>query len=113
MAFYSDSRGSKIDDNKSEIWYHGSPYELKDIKVNSSITRNKALAIAFSHKPSQLSVNDEGEIVHDGVLAGYLYEVLDVSSNDIYIHEACKEEDPWEWLIKKEMSLKLIDKTSI
>ena len=33
-------------------WYHGSQQELTKLRVGSSITQNRNVAKAFSHRPS-------------------------------------------------------------
>lgn len=37
--------------NNKTLWFHGSPSELTSIRSGSTITGNKTLALAFSHKP--------------------------------------------------------------
>ncbi len=109
MGFVSDYKGSLIDDKDSLVWYHGSPVEMSLLRVGSSITRNIELAIAFSHKPSELSVSNNGKIEHNGKQEGYLYIVdEELIDDDIYVHEACLEDDPWEWITKREIKLKLL-----
>lgn len=113
MSFKTDGN-SIIDDKESKIWYHGSPYEIEVLKTGSSVTRNKQLAIAFSHKPTQLSVNDDGTIIHNGSVKGYLYSIdEEIEDNNLKVHQACEEKDPWEWITKREYKLKLIKKTDI
>lgn len=48
-------------------WYHGSQQDLLALRVGSSITQEKAIARAFSHRPSLLSIADDGSVKHDGV----------------------------------------------
>jgi hypothetical protein len=97
---------SKIDDNKSEIWYHGSPLKIDFLKKGGSITKNKQLAIAFSYKPAYVSVNDDGSIEHNGNIKGILYKINEkIDSNDIEKHPACLQDDPWEYITKRELKL--------
>jgi len=73
-------------------WFHGSPARLSIIRSGSTITRNRTLAIAFSHKPTRVHIevmeNDESvlrtvTLKQDGTRKGYLYRViLDNSEND-------------------------------
>ena len=115
MPYIDDGKGKPIDEPESQIWYHGSPLLIEILATGSSITRNRELAIAFSHKPSQLGVADDGTIDHDGKQNGYLYEVAEpVSLEDIYVHPKINEISPndlWEWLTKRPFQLKLIQET--
>jgi len=113
MAFVGDHKGQKIDQEASKTWYHGSPKQLTHLRVGSSITRNRDLAVAFSHKPSQLGVDDQGQISHNGQMDGYLYEVVGVQAEGIYVHPACESDDPWEWLIKEAYQVILIETTQV
>jgi hypothetical protein len=106
-SFTTDGK-NKIDDNTSTIWYHGSPNKLEYLKQGSSITRNKKLAIAFSYKPSYVSVNNDGSIDHDGNKKGYLYKINEeINYNDIKKHPSCLDDDPWEY--KTERNLRIIE----
>ncbi|MCK5131376.1 MAG: hypothetical protein KAR40_04415 [Candidatus Sabulitectum sp.] len=67
------------------IWYHGSPARLTSIRSGSTITGNKTLAMAFSHKPVKVLIevteNEETGIKtvvlkQDGSRRGYLYRVI-------------------------------------
>jgi len=117
MPYIDDGKGKPIDDPESQTWYHGSPILLEILATGSSITRNKELAIAFSHKPSQLGVSDDGIIHHNGEFNGYLYEIAElVSLEDIYIHPdiiIVNPHDHWEWLTKRPFQLKLIQETIV
>ena len=117
MVFTADGKGKTLDDPESEIWYHGSSLLLDVLAAGSSITRNRELAIAFSHKPTELGVSDNGEISHNGEENGYLYEVAEpVALEDIYVHpsvEATIPDDPWEWLTKRAFKLKLVQQTIV
>jgi len=115
MPYIDDRKGKPIDDPESQTWYHGSPILLEVLATGSSITRNKELAIAFSHKPSQLGVSDDGIIHHNGEQNGYLYEIAElVSLEHIYVHPdiiIVNPNDPWEWLTKRPFQLKLTQET--
>jgi len=121
MSFYisiKDGDGKLIDNPESQTWYHGSPLLLEILATGSSITRNREIAIAFSHKPTRLEVSSDGTnqtIQHNGKQNGYLYEIDEiVSLDDIYIHPKVNEispDDPWEWLIKRPFRLRLIQET--
>lgn len=116
MPYYADGTGKPMDNAEGKVWYHGSPLLLDVLAKGSSITRNRDVAIAFSHRPTKLCVSDDGEISHNGEKNGYLYEIAEpVSLEDIYVHPALLEsaapDDHWEWLTKKPFQLKLIQET--
>lgn len=113
-SFRGNYEGTLIDKQNVQIWYYGSPYKLDMIRTGSSITRNKELAKAFSHKPSGLSVDENGTIAHNGKEIGYLSVVDELlKSEDIYVHEACREENPWEWLTNRDFKFKLIERLEL
>jgi hypothetical protein len=115
MPFINDGKGKPIDNSESQIWYHGSPLFLEMLAAGSSITRNRELAIAFSHKPTQLGVSDDGKISHNGKENGYLYEIAKyVSLEDIFVHPdvaSISPNDQWEWVTKRPFRLNLIQET--
>lgn len=94
------------------IWYHGSPLELRTICVGSTITRNRDLARVFSHKPTVVSVSDNGEIHHNGTESGFLYEIAErVSEQDIEPHPRTTMAVGEEWLTKCELSVRKLGDT--
>ncbi len=103
----------------SLTWYHGSQQELTKLRIGSSITQDRNVAKAFSHKPSIVSMSDEGaslsdklSIKHNGVTPGYLYVISDdIGPDDVYPHPHPANADRWEWLTKRELKLKLIEPT--
>ena len=105
----------------SLTWYHGSQQELTKLQVGSSITQNRKVAKAFSHRPSLVSMSDEGEslsdklrIKHNGVTPGYLYTVSDdIGPDDVYPHPHPANADGWEWLTNRELKLELIEQTMV
>ncbi len=90
-------------------WYHGSNRILTELRIGSTITQWKELAEAFSHKPSVLGYDDEGNIVHNGSEKGFLYivdEPIKVGV-DIYQHPASTMDKNAEFLTKKVLALRL------
>ena len=70
-------------------WYHGSPEKLTELRKGSWVTQFKEMAKAFSHKPSLISLDDDGQAVkHDGQLIGFLYIVSEpIGPDDVsYLH---------------------------
>ena len=95
-------------------WYHGSQQELTTLRVGSSITQDKTVAKAFSHRPSMLSMSEGGTVKHDGATPGYLYIVADeISPDDVYPHPHPVNATRWEWLTNRELKLKLIEQTIV
>ncbi len=56
-------------------WYHGSNRRFTILRAGSTVTPNRALAESFSHKPSLLSCEEDGTILHNGRRRGFLYIV--------------------------------------
>ena len=93
-------------------WYHGSQQELTKLRVGSSITQDRNVAKAFSHRPSLVSWSDGGEVKHNGVTPGYLYAVSDdIGPDDVHPHPHPVNADRWEWLTNRELELELIEQT--
>ena len=98
----------------SLTWYHGSQQKLTTLKVGSSITQNKIVAKAFSHRPSLLTQSRGSTVKHDGVTPGYLYTVADeIGPDDVYPHPHPINATRWEWLTNRELKLKLIEQTIV
>ena len=95
-------------------WYHGSQQELTTLRVGSSITQDKTVAKAFSHRPSLLTMSEGGPVKHDGVTSGYLYTVADeIGPDDVHPHPHPVNATRWEWLTNRELKLKLIEETIV
>lgn len=92
-------------------YYHGSPYKIDYLNVGSDITPCKELAIAFSHKPSFVTI-DGRDIYHDGeVKPTYLYVVDEEVTNgvDFIQHENSAFQPGFELKIQRNLKLKLIE----
>jgi len=95
-------------------WYHGSPVELSTLRTGSTITQKQELARIFSHKPTIVSVSDDGQIKHNGALPGYLYLIMDeISLGDIMLHPQTTMNEGDEWLTTREFRLRLLCKTEL
>ncbi len=95
-------------------WYHGSQQKLTTLRVGSSITQNRNVAKAFSHRPSLLTQSEGGTVKHDGVTPGYLYTVADeIGPDDVHPHPHPANVTRWEWLTNRELKLKLIEQTVV
>lgn len=71
-------------------WYHGSQQQLSAVRVGSSITQNRTIGRAFSHRPSTVSqgkVHGQLIVEHDDTTPSYLYGVVDeIGPDDIDPH---------------------------
>ena len=95
-------------------WYHGSQQKLTTLRVGSSITQNRNVAKAFSHRPSLLTQSGGGTVKHDGVTPGYLYIVADeIAPDDVRPHPHPVNVTRWEWLTNRELTLKLVEQTVV
>lgn len=65
----------KIVIHTSEPWYHGSDKVFTVLREGSTVTQWRALAEAFSHKPTCLAYDDDGSIEHNGTAEGMMYVV--------------------------------------
>jgi hypothetical protein len=96
-------------------WYHGSQQQLSVLRPGSSITQNRTIARAFSHRPSAVSqeiVDGRLVVKHNGTTPGYLYEVIDeIGPDDIYPHPHPINETEWEWLTRRELRVRLVERT--
>jgi hypothetical protein len=92
-------------------WYHGSPAKFADLRTGSTITKHYHLACVFSHKPSNVSINDEGIIKHNGRENGLLYivdEPIDLIQ-DVEPHPRSTMGEGMEWLTKRTLKLRLLE----
>ncbi|MDF1514986.1 MAG: hypothetical protein P1S60_14340 [Anaerolineae bacterium] len=93
-------------------WYHGSPLRLSILRTGSTITKNRHLARIFSHKPEMVSIDDQGRILHNGGMPGYLYQIAEcVAPEDVRPHPRTTMRPGDEWLINRPLKVTLICKT--
>ncbi len=93
-------------------WYHGSPLKLKVLLKGSTITQKRDLARVFSHKPSVVSIDDDGRIMHNGTLPGYLYEIAEpVMPEDVKPHPRTTMQPGDEWLTTRPLPVVLLSET--
>ncbi|MBY9079723.1 hypothetical protein [Paenibacillus sp. CGMCC 1.18879] len=96
-----------------ENWYHGSSTRLTELRVGSTITKQYNLACIFSHKPSIVSIDDEGIIKHNGWENGLLYivdETIDLE-HDVEPHPRSAMVERMEWLTQRTLKIKLLEET--
>ncbi|MCJ7737233.1 MAG: hypothetical protein MUQ10_07970 [Anaerolineae bacterium] len=93
-----------MDHEPGKPWFHGSPVELRSLHAGSKITQNRALARAFSHKPTFVTVSHAGEIRHNGTEQGHLYLIAeDVQAGDVTPHPRTTMAPGEEWLTTREL----------
>lgn len=98
--------------NDTESWYHGSPLVLTVLYIGSTITQKRELARVFSHKPPVVSIDDDGNIKHNGTQPGYLYVIDEVvRPEDVTPHPRTTMEPGAEWLTNRELRVRLIGTT--
>jgi len=93
------------------VWYHGSPALFTELRAGSTITQWRALAEAFSHKPTALGYNDDGVIVHNGTEKGYLYAIDEpvAVGEDVYQHPRTTMDQGAEFLTRRTLKVRLIE----
>ena len=100
----------KIEIQPDGIWYHGSDQIFSELKTGSTITQWKELAEAFSHRPSALGYDDDGEIRHNGTKKGYLYvidEPVEVGT-DIFRHPRTTMDENAEFLTSRPLRVRML-----
>ena len=100
----------KIEIQPDGIWYHGSDQIFSELKTGSTITQWKELAEAFSHRPSALGYDDDGEIRHNGTKKGYLYvidEPVEVGT-DIFQHPRTTMDENAEFLTRRPLRVRML-----
>jgi hypothetical protein len=101
-----------MDLDPTQTWYHGSPFKLTTLHEGSTITQQRALARIFSHKPTLVSVSDNGQIKHNGTGPGYLYTIADeIQLEDVVPHPRTAMAPGDEWLTTRELRLRLLCST--
>jgi hypothetical protein len=98
----------------SQVWYHGSPEDLTELAAGSTITPHRALARAFSHKPTLLCIEDDGTIRHNGLRAGILYRIAEpLTPADLSPHPRSTMPAGLEWLTRRPLRLCRLGRTRI
>ena len=96
----------------AQAWYHGSPLQLTVLRKDSTITQKRQLAQIFSHKPTLVTVSDDGQVKHNGALPGYLYLIVDkIQPDDVAPHPHTSMMPGDEWLTTRELRLQLLCST--
>jgi len=103
-----------MDFDPAQPWYHGSPFELTMIHEGSTITQKNELARVLSHKPTLVSVSDDGQIKHNGMMRGYLYAVAEgIEPGDVIPHPRTTMSPGDEWLTTRELRVQLLYRTEL
>jgi len=90
------------------VWFHGSPAELTELRVESAVTPERALAEAFSHKPTLVSTDAAGTIRHNGRADGYLYRVAE----PVHADDVAHGQGP-EWHTRRHLRVVLVGPTRL
>lgn len=100
----------KLEIQPDGIWYHGSDQILTHLRTGSTITQWRALAEAFSHKPTLLGYEDDGTITHNGTKKGILYVIDEplVPGVDIFPHPRTTMDANAEFLTARPLKLRKI-----
>ena len=101
-----------LDPDGSAPWFHGSPYELVELREGSTITQDRALARVFSHQPT-LVVDDNGTLSHNGRREGFLYRIADsVRRGDLRPVPGSTMAPGKEWLIARPLRVVIVERTA-
>ena len=107
-----------IEGDNTRPWYHGSPLMLASLRPGSTITRDRALARVFSHKPTLVvqDVDERGQHIlkHSGAQPGFLYRIAEeLRPGDVYPHPRTTMPPGQEWLTLRTLRVELIERTAI
>ena len=87
---------------------------LDRLRPDSTVTRDRRLAEAFSHKPTIVSVEDDGRIRHNGTAPGHLYRVAEeLLPGDLQPHPRTTMAPGQEWLTTRELALEWLGPVEI
>lgn len=104
----------RLDDG---AWYHGSPEQFEVLSAGSTITRSRAVAEAFAHRPTcvGVSTHEHGEdayleVCHNGSRPGYLYAIAEeIGEADVHPHpQSSFPGGGLEWLTDRPLRLRLV-----
>ena len=100
----------KIEIRPDGIWYHGSDRVFAELRAGSTVTQWRALAEAFSHRPSALWYDDDGVIRHNGTAKGYLYIIDEPveAGRDVYPHPRTTMDQNAEFLTARPLRVRLL-----
>jgi hypothetical protein len=104
-----------LDVAPAKPWFHGSPYELVELRPKSTVTQDRDLAKVFSHRPSLVSDSRDGggRLTHNGRREGWLY-VVDEPVREADIAPVPGSTMPGkEWHITRPLRVRLIERTTV
>ena len=93
-------------------WYHGSPEQLTVLRKGSWVTQFKALAKAFSHRPTLISLGDDfTNVKHKGRVPGFLYTIAEpVGTSDVtYLRDTAQS----HWQTSRDLRLQFVAKLPV
>ena len=91
-------------------WYHGSDKIFQELRAGSTVTQWRALAEAFSHRPSALSYEEDGRISHNGTAKGFLYVIDEpvTVGEDVCPHPRTAMDPNAEFLTRRPLRVRLV-----
>lgn len=92
----------------SGAWLHGSPRPLTALRPASTVTPERAMAEAFSHKPARVFTDEHGAIRYNGCADGYFYRVDEAVGADDVEHG----QGP-EWHTRRPLRVALLGPTRV
>ena len=99
-----------IEIKEDGTWFHGSNIKFEVLRAGSTVTQWQELAEAFSHQPSGLGYDDDGNIGHNGTEYGYLYVIDEPVKIDLDIYQhprSCMDKNA-EFLTKRDLKVRWI-----
>ena len=103
-----------MEEERYAPWFCGSSISLTTVPFGIAITQSRALARAYSHKPSLVVADTERQVRHNGRLPGYLYQVVGpVTRAEITPVPGSVLPPGWEWWPQRPFRLQLIEETFI
>jgi hypothetical protein len=82
------------------------------LREGSTITQDRHLATVFSHKPTIVSMEDDGTLRHNGTKPGFLYRIAEpVTAEDVTPHPRTSMKPGDEWLTHRPLRLTLLETT--
>ena len=94
-------------------WFHGSPFHLTMLYPGNTVTPDRHLATVFSHRPTIVSIEDDGQIKHNGSIEGFLYWISEPLQPGDLIPHPHSTMPGREWVAQRALQLTLIGETEI
>lgn len=97
-----------------EDWYRGSPAPLRLLWKGSTVTRDRDLAAAFSHRPTVVSIEDDGSVRHNGKMAGFVHHMAaPIGPSDVQPHPCSSLQPGLEYLTLRDLPVTVIERVPL